>query len=76
MAIDMLSIPAMEVAVERLFSSCSRTLEDRRNLLSIKMLEDLQFLSYWRGMERFEWKFEQEAQEVSIQGFMDQSDSE
>jgi hypothetical protein len=44
MAINALSIPCMSAAIERLFSSCSLTLEDRRNRIGIKLLEALECL--------------------------------
>jgi hAT family protein len=44
MAINMLSIPCVLAAIERLFSSCGLTLEDRRNRIVIKLLEALECL--------------------------------
>ena len=44
MALNLLSIPAMSAAPERLFSSCKITITDRRNKLSVKVIEALECL--------------------------------
>jgi hAT family C-terminal dimerisation region len=54
MALNLLSIPAMSAAPERLFSSCKITITDRRNKLSIKVIEALECLRSWYQVERFD----------------------
>jgi hypothetical protein len=54
MALNLLSIPAMSAAPERLFSSCKITITDRRNKLSIKVIEELECLRSWYQVEQFD----------------------
>ena len=51
MALDMLLIPAMSDDAERVFSSCKLTITDRRNRLSIEVIEQLECLKSWMGLE-------------------------
>ena len=51
MALNLLSIPAMSAAPERLFSSCKITITDRRNKLSVKVIEALECLRSWYKVE-------------------------
>jgi hypothetical protein len=53
MALDMLSIPAMSDDTERVFSSCKLTITDRRNRLSIEVIEQLECLKSWIGLENW-----------------------
>jgi hypothetical protein len=53
MAINILSIPCMSADVERLFSSCGLTLEDRRNRIGIELLEALECLKSWFKIKEF-----------------------
>ena len=53
MALDMLSIPAMSDDAERVFSSCKLTITDRRNRLSIEVIEQLECLKSWMGLENW-----------------------
>jgi hAT family C-terminal dimerisation region len=52
MALNLLSIPAMSAAPERLFSSCKITITDRRNKLSVKVI--LECLRSWYQVRRFD----------------------
>ena len=54
MALNLLSIPAMSAAPERLFSSCKITLTDRRNKLSVRVIEALECLRSWYQVQRFD----------------------
>jgi hypothetical protein len=54
MALNLLSIPAMSAAPERLFSSCKITITDRRNKLSVKIIEALECLRSWYQVQRFD----------------------
>jgi hypothetical protein len=54
MALDILSIPAMSSDPERAFSAAKITLTDRRNKLSIEMIECLECLKSWVG--QVEWE--------------------
>ena len=47
MALDILSIPAMEAEPERLFSGAKVTLTDRRNRMKVEVLEALECLKSW-----------------------------
>jgi hypothetical protein len=47
MALDILSIPAMSAAPERLFSGAKITLTDRRNRLGIGSINALMCLQSW-----------------------------
>ena len=58
MAIDILSIPAMSSDPERAFSAAKITLTDRRNKLSIEMIECLECLKSW--LSKDEWALDQE----------------
>ena len=53
MALDILSIPCMSADVERLFSSCSLTLEDRRNCMGPELLEAWECLKSWQKIKEF-----------------------
>ena len=53
MAVDILSIPLMSAALERLFSETKLTLTDLRNRLGIELLEAFQCLRSWYGLA--EW---------------------
>jgi hypothetical protein len=54
LALNLLSIPAMSAAPERLFSSCKITLTDRRNKLSVRVIEVLECLRSWYQVQRFD----------------------
>jgi hypothetical protein len=54
MALNLLSIPAISAEPERLFSSCKITITDRRNKLSVKVIEALECLRSWHKVEAFE----------------------
>ena len=58
MAIDILSIPAMSSDPERAFSAAKITLTDRRNKLSMEMIECLECLKSW--LSKDEWALDQE----------------
>ena len=47
MALDILSIPAMSVEVERVFSSAKRLLTPERNALTTESLERYEILRNW-----------------------------
>ena len=47
MAIDILSVPAMEASAERLFSAANRSVTDDRNRLKPETIEMLQCLKSW-----------------------------
>ena len=47
MALNILSIPAMAADPERLFSSAGLTITDRRNNLSIQLIEALGRIKSW-----------------------------
>ena len=53
-ALNLLSIPAMSAELERLFSSCKITVTDRRNKLSVKVIEALECLRSWYKVKAFE----------------------
>jgi hypothetical protein len=53
MAIDILSIPCMSSAVERLFSSAKLVVTDRRNRLDVFTMEALECIKSWRKLEPF-----------------------
>jgi hypothetical protein len=55
MALDLLSIPAMSAEVERLFSSCSITITDRRNRIGIDSVEAIECLKSWRRKDNITW---------------------
>jgi hypothetical protein len=52
MALNLLSIPAMSAEPERLF--CKITITDRRNKLSVKVIEALECLRFWYKVEAFD----------------------
>jgi hypothetical protein len=54
MALNLLSIPAMSTVPERLFLSCKITLTDRRNKLSVRVIEVLECLRSWYQVQRFD----------------------
>ena len=47
MALDLLSIPAMSDAPERLFSGAGITITERRNRLGVESIEALECLESW-----------------------------
>jgi hAT family protein len=47
MALDILSIPAMSAEPERVFSSIGIQLTNRRNKMTIEVLESLECLKSW-----------------------------
>src|ERR1700712_2953639 len=49
MALDILSIPAMEAEPERLFSSAKATMTDKINQMKAETLEALESLKSWLG---------------------------
>ena len=49
MALDILSIPAMSVEPERLFSGAGITVTERRNRLGAESIEALECLKSWLG---------------------------
>jgi hypothetical protein len=51
MALDILSIPAMSAAPERLFSSANMTITDRRNQLHGDTTEAIECLKSWRKLQ-------------------------
>jgi hypothetical protein len=51
MALDMLTIPAMSAAPERLFSSANITISDRRNRLHGETTEAIECLKSWRKIQ-------------------------
>ena len=51
MALDMLTIPAMSAAPERLFSSANITISDRRNRLHGDTTEAIECLKSWRKIQ-------------------------
>jgi len=53
MALDILSIPSMSEDPERLFLGAKITVSDRRNRLGIYILEALECLKSWLGIESF-----------------------
>jgi hypothetical protein len=53
MALDVLSIPAMSAAPERLFSSSNLTISDRRNRINIDTVEATECLKSWRKLKSF-----------------------
>lgn len=54
MALDLLTIPAMSADAERIFSGCKQQLTDRRNKMSVKVLEGLELLKSWMKLENWE----------------------
>ncbi|OLL26463.1 putative AC transposase [Neolecta irregularis DAH-3] len=54
MAIDILSIPAMSAEPERLFSGAKITVTDRRNQLGIEVIQALECLKSWLGINDWE----------------------
>ena len=55
MALDILSIPAMEAEPERLFSSAEATMTDKRNQMKAETLEALESLKSWLGGHSTAW---------------------
>lgn len=53
MAVDILSIPAMSAEPERLFSGAKIRITDRRNRLGSDVIEALECLKSWIGMQDF-----------------------
>jgi hypothetical protein len=53
MALDMLSIPAMSAEPERLFSGAKISITDRRTRLGIELIEALECLKSWMGIQEF-----------------------
>lgn len=53
MALDLLSIPAMSSEPERVFSSVVNCLSDRRNKMSMEVLEALELLKSWLKLKDF-----------------------
>ena len=51
MALDILTIPAMSAAPERLFSSANMTISDRRNRLHSDTTEAIECLKSWRKIQ-------------------------
>ncbi|OAQ60805.1 major facilitator superfamily transporter [Purpureocillium lilacinum] len=51
MAVDILSIPAMSAEPERLFSGAKITITDRRNRLGRDVIEALECLKSWLGLQ-------------------------
>ena len=51
MALDMLLIPVISDDTERVFSNYKLTITDRRNRLSIEVIEQLECLKSWMGLE-------------------------
>jgi hypothetical protein len=51
MALDILTIPAMSAAPERLFSSANITISDRRNRLHGDTTEAIECLKSWRKIQ-------------------------
>ena len=51
MALDILTIPAMSAAPERLFSSANITISDRRNRLHGDTTEAIECLKSWRKLK-------------------------
>ena len=51
MALDILTIPAMSAAPERLFSSANITISDRRNRLHSDTTEAIECLKSWRKLK-------------------------
>lgn len=51
MAVDILSIPAMSAEPERLFSGAKTTITDRRNRLGRDVIEALECLKSWLGLQ-------------------------
>jgi hypothetical protein len=54
MALNLLSIPVISAAPERLFSSCKITITDRRNKLLVKVIKALECLRSWYQVQRFD----------------------
>jgi hypothetical protein len=61
MAIDILSIPAMSSSAERLFSSASLTISDRRCRLGIDVIKAIECLKSWFSLP--EWVEDHECYE-------------
>ncbi|KFZ23154.1 hypothetical protein V502_02365, partial [Pseudogymnoascus sp. VKM F-4520 (FW-2644)] len=55
MALDILSIPAMEAEPERLFSSAKAAMIDKRNQMKAETLEALESLKSWLGGHSTAW---------------------
>jgi hypothetical protein len=53
LALEILSIPAMSAEPERIFSATKLILTDRRNRLSMKMIEALACLKSWYKLKEF-----------------------
>ena len=51
MALDILTIPAILAAPERLFSSANMTISDRRNRLYSDTIEAIECLKSWRKIQ-------------------------
>jgi hypothetical protein len=60
MALDILTIPAMSAAPERLFSSANITISDRRNSLHSDTTEAIECLKSWRKIQTIRLESEQE----------------
>lgn len=71
MAMDLLSIPAMSADAERLFSGANITVTDRRNRLGISMIEKLECLKSWMGVENWFDDEIDELEERADHGFED-----
>ena len=54
MALDILTIPAMSAAPERLFSSANITISDRRNRLHCDTTEAIECLKSWRRIQNIQ----------------------
>ena len=67
MALDLLSIPAMSADPERLFSSAGQTITKRRNRLTINMIQAIECLKSWMGIQ--EWKEDDEVSYEQEYGF-------
>jgi hypothetical protein len=53
LAVNILSIPAMSAEPERLFSGAGITITDRRNRLGSDVIEALECLKSWFGIQDF-----------------------
>ena len=61
MALDILTIPAMSAAPERLFSSANITISDRRNGLHSDTTEAIECLKSWRKIQSIQLESEVES---------------
>jgi hypothetical protein len=60
MALDILSIPAMAMSSERLFSSAGLTVTNRRNRLNIDTIKATECIKSWNKLKEFDtvpWLF-------------------